>query len=62
VDGERVRRYTDLTDRLNVHAVGDRVTLTVYRVPGILNLTFRDAIPAGETLALTATLGSTEQD
>ncbi len=61
IDGSRVHKYTDLSDRINTHAPGDKVVLEVYRVPGILELTYRDKIPAGETLSITVTLESGEK-
>ena len=60
IDGSRVRSFTDLIDRVNAHVPGDKVTLEVYRVPGILSLTQRDAIPDGEALTMDVTLGSAE--
>jgi serine protease Do len=60
IDASRVRRYTDLMDRINTHVPGDQVMLEVYRVSGIMELTYRDPIPAGETLSVTVTLESGE--
>ncbi len=56
-DGRRVKRYTDLTDRINTHAVGDTITLEVYRIPGLAALTISDEIPAGERITLEVVLG-----
>ncbi len=60
IEGSRVRSYTDLTDRVNAHLPGDKVKLEIYRVPGIMALTYRDEIPAGEALEIVVTLGSGE--
>lgn len=60
INGSRVRSFTDLIDRVNARVPGDKVTLEVYRVPGILDLTQRDAIPDGEMLTIEVTLGSAE--
>ena len=60
INGSRVRSFTDLIDRVNTRVPGDKVTLEVYRVPGILSLTHRDEIPEGETLMIDVLLGSAE--
>ncbi|MCL2811410.1 MAG: trypsin-like peptidase domain-containing protein [Clostridia bacterium] len=60
INGSRVRNFTDLIDRVNTRVPGDKVTLEVYRVPGILDLTHRDAIPDGEMLTIEVVLGSAE--
>ncbi len=56
VDGERVTLHTDLSGRVAAKQAGDTVTLTIYRIPGLSELTVRDRIPAGETIEVTATL------
>ena len=56
VDGERVTRHTDLTNRIASHAAGDSVTLTIVRIPGLGQLTVQDRIPTGETLEITVVL------
>ena len=56
VDGERVMRHTDLTNRIASHVAGDSVTLTIVRIPGLGQLTVQDRIPAGETLDVTVVL------
>ena len=56
VDGERVMRHTDLTNRIASHAAGDSVTLTIVRIPGLGQLTVQDRIPSGETLDVTVVL------
>lgn len=60
IDGERVRQHTDLTNAINTRSVGDVVTLTIYRVPDLPELTVNDPIPLGETLQIDVTL--TAQD
>ena len=62
MDGERITLHTDLTNRLAAHTAGDVVTLTVYRIPGLENLTVQDAIPAGEELQFLITLEMPSQD
>ena len=56
VDGERVMRHTDLTNRIASHVAGDSVTLTIVRIPGLGQLTVQDRIPSGETLDVTVVL------
>ena len=56
VDGERVTRHTDLTNRIASRAAGDSVTLTIVRIPGLGHLTVQDRIPPGETLEITVVL------
>ena len=56
VDGERVTRHTDLTNRIASHAAGDSVTLTIVRIPGLGRLTVQDRIPPGDTLEITVVL------
>jgi len=60
INGSRVRSFTDLIDRVNTRQPGDTVSLEIYRVPGIMSLTHRDAIPDGEVLTVDVTLGSAE--
>ena len=50
VDGERVTLHTDLTNHIASKQPGDRVTLTVYRIEGLAELTVQDRIPKGEEL------------
>lgn len=61
VDGERVTRHTDLTNRIATRSAGDSVTLTVVRIPGLGRLTVRDSVPKGETLEITVTLEAPAQ-
>jgi len=56
VDGERVMMHTDLTNRIAMKRPGDQVTLTVYRIPGLGELTVQDRIPKGEELEFTVEL------
>lgn len=56
VDGERVTLHTDLTNRIARKQPGDSVTLTIYRIEGLAELTVQDRVPAGETLELTIRL------
>ena len=50
VDGERVTLHTDLTNHIAGKQPGDRVKLTVYRIPGLSELTVQDRVPRGEEL------------
>lgn len=52
VDGERVEQHSELSAVINTRAVGDTVTLRVYRVPGLERLTIQQEIPDGEVLEL----------
>lgn len=52
IDGERVRLHTDLTNTIARKRAGERVTLTVYRIPGLSDLTVQDRIPSGKTLEI----------
>ena len=56
VDGERVTRHTDLTNRIASKIPGDRLTLTIYRIEGLAELTVQDRIPKGEELEFTLEL------
>lgn len=56
VDGERVMLHTDLTNRIAMKQPGDSVTLTVYRIEDLADLTVQDRIPAGEEIELTIEL------
>lgn len=56
VDGERVMLHTDLTNHIAVKRPGDSVTLTVYRIPGLGELTVQDRIPKGEEIEFTVEL------
>ncbi len=60
IDGVRVRKYTELTDRVNTHVPGDTVKIQLYRVPGLMNLTMVDNVPEGEVLTVEVTLTSAE--
>lgn len=51
-DGERVMQHSDLSAIINTRTVGDTVTLTIYRVPGLEELTVQDEIPDGQTLTV----------
>ena len=62
MDGERVTLHTDLTNRLAAHAAGDEITLTIYRIPGLEELTVQDQIPAGEKIDIQITLELPVQD
>lgn len=50
VDGKRITLHTDLTNHIATKRAGDSVVLTVYRIPGLAELTVQDRIPRGETL------------
>ena len=50
VDGERVMLHTDLTNRIAARQPGETITLTVYRIPGLAELTVQDRIPKGEEI------------
>jgi len=50
MDGERIMLHTDLTNRIAAKRPGERITLTVYRIEGLEELTLQDRIPKGETL------------
>jgi len=56
VDGERVTLHTDLTNHIAARTAGDTVSLTIYRIPGLSELTVRDKVPAGETIEVTIEL------
>lgn len=56
IDGERVTLHTDLTNHIASKQPGDTVTLTVYRIPGIAELTVQDRIPAGKEQEFTVEL------
>lgn len=56
VDGERVMLHTDLTNRVAARAPGDSVRLTIYRIPGLSELTVQDRVPKGETIEVTVEL------
>lgn len=62
IDGERITLHTDLTNRLAAHAAGDRITLTIYRIPGLEELTVQDEIPAGEQIDIQITLEMPSQN
>lgn len=50
VDGERVMLHTDLTNHIASKQPGDHVRLSVYRIPGLADLTVQDRVPKGEEL------------
>lgn len=56
VDGERIMLHTDLTNRIAGKQAGDTVTLTVYRIEGLADLTVQDRIPKGEEIEITIQL------
>lgn len=56
VDGVRVMLHTDLTNMIAIKRPGDTITLTVYRIPGLSELTVQDRIPKGETIDFTVEL------
>ncbi len=56
VDGERIMLHTDLTNRIASKQPGQSVTLTVYRIPGLSELTVQDRVPKGEEIELTVQL------
>ena len=49
-------------NRLAAHAAGDEITLTIYRIPGLEELTVQDQIPAGEKIDIQITLELPAQD
>ena len=56
VDGKRVTLHTDLTNHIAAKSAGEQVRLTIYRIPGLSQLTVQDRIPAGELIELTVEL------
>ncbi len=56
VDGERVTLHTDLTNFIATKQAGDSVTLQIYRIPNLAELTVQDRIPKGELLDVTVEL------
>jgi len=52
VDGDRVMLHTDLTNRIAMRSAGETVSLTIYRIPGLAELTFQDRIPKGERIEI----------
>ena len=52
VDGARVTLHSDLTNRIAGKTPGDHVDLTVYRIPGLSELTLQDRVPKGESLEI----------
>ena len=52
IDGRRVALHTDLSSYIAGKSAGDRVVLTVYRIPGLARLTVQDKIPKGEQLEI----------
>jgi len=50
VDGKRVMLHTDLTNHIVLKQPGESVTLTVYRIPGLGELTVQDRIPEGKEI------------
>lgn len=56
VDGERIMLHTDLTNRVAAKTPGDSVRLTIYRIPGLSELTVQDRVPKGETIEVTVEL------
>ena len=56
VDGKRVKLHTDLTNYIAGKRAGQSVSLTVYRIPRLSELTLQDRIPKGETLDISVHL------
>jgi len=56
VDQKRIFLHTDLTNYIAGKMAGDHIILTVYRIPGIADLTVQDRIPAGKELEFTVEL------
>ena len=56
VDGKRVMMHTDLTNQIAMKRPGESVTLTVYRIPHLGELTVQDRIPKGEEIEFTVEL------
>lgn len=56
MDGERITLHTDLINRMAAKKPGDHVTLTVYRIEGLENLTVQDRVPKGEEIEFTIEL------
>lgn len=56
VDGERIALHTDLTNRIAMKQPGDSVTITVYRIQGLADLTVQDRVPKGEEIDFTIEL------
>ena len=51
-DGERMKLHSDLTGHVATRAAGEILSLTIYRIPGLENLTVEDEIPLGKTLEI----------
>ena len=56
VNGKRIMLHTDLTNQIASKQPGDVITLNVYRIDGIENLTVQDRIPKGEELEIVVKL------
>lgn len=56
VDGERITLHTDLTNRIATKTPGESVTLTIYRIPHLAELTVQDRVPKGEEIEVTVEL------
>lgn len=56
VDGERITLHTDLTNRIAAKKPGESVTLTIYRIPRLAELTVQDRVPKGEEIEVTVEL------
>ncbi len=52
VDEKRVKLHTDLTNYIAGKKAGEKVRLTIYRIPLLSELTVQDRIPKGETLEI----------
>lgn len=50
IDGIRVMQHTDMTNRIASQTAGQTIRITVYRIPGLAELTFQDRIPEGKML------------
>lgn len=56
MDGKRITLHTDLTNLIAMKQPGETIVLTVYRIPGLENLTVQDRIPKGETIEFSVEL------
>ena len=50
MDGKRITLHTDLTNQIAMKQPGDTITLTVYRIEGLENLTVQDKVPKGDII------------
>lgn len=56
VDGERITLHTDLTNRIAMKTAGESVTLTIYRIANLAELTVQDRVPKGELIDIAVEL------